>query len=241
MNDRMRRLIPVLTLAMMVTSKVPAVPSADAPVAPHLTAPVVLNEKAARGLLVYPVFPEYPPVAKINYLQGKARLQVMVSQKGKVTAAHILKGNPILAASALKAVRKWLYRPLQTALGPTEFQADVAVKFTLQYRNNRLLPPKAEQDLTRQIRAPEIVEKRGVPQPSSAVRLRVLVNEEGCAVDYELLSGQTSAFGEARQVVDGWRFLPARWGTIAVPWYLEVDVPGGCSFLSATGPEVSSQ
>ena len=241
MNNRMRRLIPVFTLGMMVTSNVAALFSAEVPVTPHLTAPVVLNGKAARGLLVSPVFPEYPPVAKINYIQGKVRLHVQVSQEGKVTAAHILKGNPILAASALKAVRKWLYRPFQTASGPAEFQADVEVKFALQYRKNRLIPPKAEQDFTRQIRAPEIVGKPDVPRPSSAVRLRVLVNEEGCAVDYELLSGQTSAFGEARQVVDGWKFRPARWGTLAVPWYLEVDVPGGDSFLSATGPEVGSR
>ena len=241
MNNGMRRLIPVFTLVMMATSNVAVVHSEDAPVTPHLTAPVVLNEKAARGLLVSSVSPEYPPVAKLNYIEGKVCLRVQISQEGKVTAAHILKGNPILAASALKTVRKWLYRPFQSASGPAEFQADVEVNFALQYRKNGLVPPKAEQDLTRQIRAPEIVEKHDVPRPSSAVRLRVLVNEEGRAVDYELLSGQTSAFGEARQAVDSWKFLPARWGTIAVPWYLEVDVPGGYPFLSATGPEVGSQ
>lgn len=237
----MRRLIPVFTLVMMAMSNVAAVHSADGPVAPHLTAPVVLNEKAARGILVSPVFPEYPPVARLNYIQGKVRLQLLVSREGKVTAAHVVKGNPILAVSALKAVREWLYRPFQTASGPAEFLVAVEVKFALQYRKIRLFPPRAEQDFNRQVRAPEIVAKPDVPRPSSAVRLRVLVNEEGRPVDYELLSGQPLAFSKARQVVDGWKFRPARWGTLAVPWYLEVDVPGGDSFLSATGPEVGSR
>ena len=49
------------------------------------------------------------------------------------------------------------------------------------------------------------------------------------------------ALSEARQVVDGWTFRPASWGTLAVPWYLEVDVPGGDSFLSSTGTEVGSR
>ena len=146
-----------------------------------------------------------------------------------------------LVPLALKAVRKWLYRPFRTASGPAEFLTDVEFRFALQYRKINIIPPHAEDDFSRQIRAPEIIEKPEVPPLCSSVRLRVLVNEVGCAVDYELLSDQTSAFGEARQVVGGWKFLPARWGTIAVPWYLEVDVPGGDSFLFPTGPEVGGR
>jgi TonB family protein len=241
MNNGMRRLIPVYTLAMMAMSNVAAVLAAEAPAAPSLTEPVVLNEKTARDLLVSPVLPEYPPVAKLNYLQGRVRLAIVVSRLGKVASAHVVKGNALLAAAALKAVREWLYHPFQTASGPAEFLATVEVNFSLRSRKIRFFPPRAEQDFSRQVRAPEIVEKPGVPRPSSAVRLRVLVNEEGRPVDYELLSGQPLAFTEARQVVDGWKFRPASWGTLAVPWYLEVDVPGGDSLLSSTGPEVGSR
>jgi TonB family protein len=241
MNKGMRRLIPVCTLATMAMSNVAMVLAAEAPGASRLTEPVTLNEKSARGLLVSPVSPEYPPLAKINYIQGKVRLQLLVSREGKVVAAHVVKGNPLLAAPALKAVRAWLYRPLQTAAGPAEFLAPVEVEFALQYRKAGLFPPRAEQDFSRQVRAPEIVARPDGPQPSSAVRLRVLVNEEGRPVDYELLSGQPLAFDKARQVVDGWKFRPASWGTLAVPWYLEVDVPGGDSFRPSTGPEVGSR
>jgi TonB family protein len=241
MNNGMRRLIPVCTLAMTAMSSTAVVHAAEALAAPHLTEPVVLSEKSARNLLVSPVSPEYPPLARINYIQGKVRLQLLVSREGKVAAAHVVKGNPLLAAPALKAVREWLYRPFQTAAGPAEFMALVEVNFALQSRKVGLFPPRAEQDFSRQVRAPEIIAKPDVPQPSSAVRLRVLVNEEGRPVDYELLSGQALGFSKARQVVDGWKFRPARWGTLAVPWYLEVDVPGGDSFRPSTGPEVGSR
>ena len=241
MNNGMRRLIPVFTLAMLAMSNVADSLSGETPVAPHLPEPVVLNQENARDLLVIPVSPEYPPIAKINYIQGKVRLQVQVSQDGNVTRAHVLKGNAILAASVLEAVRKWRYRPFRTASGPAEFLTNVEVNFTLQSRKIKAMPPHAEEDLSRQIRVPEIIGKPDAPLPSSSVRMRVLVNEEGRAVDSELLSGPASTLSEARQVVDGWTFRPAHWGTLAVPWYLEVDVPGGESFRPSMGPEVGSR
>jgi TonB family protein len=241
MNDRPRRLIPVFTLVLMAMSDGAALFSAEALAAPRLAEPVVLDQKNARDLLVIPVSPEYPPIARINYLQGNVRLQVQVSQEGNVTSAHVLKGNAILAAAALEAVRKWRYRPFRTASGPAEFLTNVEVKFTLQSRKNKAMPPHAEEDLSRQIRVPEIIGKPDASLPSSSVRLRVLVNEEGRAVDSELLSGPASTLSEARQVVDSWTFRPAHWGALAVPWYLEVDVPAGESFHPSMGPEVGSR
>ena len=236
MSNWLRRRITVFAIAWVAMSNGAPLRSANAAVAPDLTAPVVLKVKTARGLLASPIFPVYPTVARLNYIQGKVCLHIQVSRAGKVTAAHVVKGNPLLAASALKAIYHWVYRPFQTASGPADFQADVVVKFALQYQKRRLLPPNAERDFSRQIRIPQVLRKPDAPQPSSTVHLRLLVNEEGSPVDYELISGQTSAFGEARQLVDSWKFLPARWGTIAVPWYLELDVPGGDSFFSSTVP-----
>jgi TonB family protein len=241
MSNWLRRSITVFAIAWVAMGNATPMLAADAAVAPDMTAPVVLKVKTARGLLASPTLPEYPTVARLNYIEGKVCLHVQVSQAGKVTAAHVVKGNALLAASALKAVRHWLYHPFQTATGPAGFQADVVVKFALQYHKKGFIPPNAERDFSRQIRIPQVLRKPDAPQPSSTVRLRVLVNEEGSPVDYELISGQTSAFGEARQLVDGWKFLPARWGTIAVPWYLELDVPGGDSFLSSTGPGTIAQ
>jgi TonB family protein len=234
MTSRIRRIITVLLLA---TGTATSLLAAEAPVVPRMTAPIAVDQKTARSLLVTPVVPEYPLVAKINYIQGKVFLQVLVSRAGTVRSAHVVKGDPILATSALKAIRQWRYRPFLTASGPTEFQSDVQVKFSLQGRKLKAVPPNPGQFLSRQVRLPEVLEKPVVTRPALPVRLRVLVNEEGRVVDAELISGQPSTFAEACQIVDRWKFRPARWGNIAIPWYVEVNVPGGASFLSSVGPE----
>jgi len=228
-------------MALIALGNLAVLFSAEVPVTRSQPAPVVLNGKAVRVLLMSPVLPEYPPVARLNYIQGKVRLQIRVSPQGKVTTTHILKGSPILAASALKAVRKWLYRPYRTAAGPAEFQADLQFAFVLQSRKAMQIPPHAEEDFTRQVRAPEMIGRPDSCPISSAVHMRVLVNEEGRAVDADLITGGSEAFSEARDLMDGWKFRPAHWGSLAVPWYLEIDVPGGVSLLTSTGPEAIAQ
>jgi TonB family protein len=230
-----------ITALMVATTPAASLLAAEAPAAPGTAEPVALNEKAASVLLANPVIPEYPPVAKINYIQGKVFLQVLVSRAGTVRTAHVLRGDPILATAALKAVRQWRYRPLLTASGPAEFLADVQVKFSLQGRRLKPMPPDPGKFLSRQVRVPEVVEKPAATPPAVPVRLRLLVNEEGRVVDAALLSGQPSAFAEACLIVDKWRFQPARWGAIPIPWYLEVNVPGGGSLLSSIDLEAGRQ
>lgn len=55
--------------------------------------------------------------------------------------------------------------------------------------------------------------------------MRVLVDDGGQAIDATLLEGHPSVFQAARKIVDGWKFRPARWGNLMVPWYVEVSVP----------------
>jgi hypothetical protein len=45
--------------------------------------------------------PEYPPIAKANYLQGNVDLELRVNGKGTVASAHVVAGNAILAVAAL--------------------------------------------------------------------------------------------------------------------------------------------
>jgi hypothetical protein len=87
------------------------------------------------------------------------------------------------------------------------------------------MPPQAEQDLDRQVRPPEIVVKSAGVVPAVPVRLRVLVGDDGRALDARLLTNSSSRFDDAWRQVKHWKFRPARWGSLAVPWYLDVEVP----------------
>ena len=187
--------------------------------------PVELNRKMASRLLVSQVTPEYPSIARVNYIRGQVRMLVTVTRSGRVSVAHVLQGHPFLAASALQAIRQWVYRPLVTASGPAEFQTTVDVNFTLRSIKADRLPPDPDQDLDRQVRPPEALEMSPGAISADGVRMRVLVNDRGRAIDATPLTGRPSLFRAARQRVEGWEFRPARWGNFKVPWYLDVTVP----------------
>jgi TonB family protein len=192
-----------------------------------LTTPgtVVLQSKTATKLLVDQERPEYPTLAKVNYIQGSVRLQVLVDPKGKVREAHVLKGHAFLAAAALKSIRHWVYRPYKTDTGPTDFSTFVDVNFALRIQKVNDLPPEPEDFLSRQVRPPAVLAASPAAPGATTLRLRVLVSAEGSAMDSKLIQGPPSLFGNARRSLERWTFQPARWGNHAVPWYMDVDVP----------------
>ena len=68
--------------------------------------------------------PAYPDVAAKLSLHGTVRLRIWVSPAGSVRRLEYIGGHPVLAESALKAVKNWKYEPL-----PQESVAIVEVKF----------------------------------------------------------------------------------------------------------------
>jgi TonB family protein len=188
--------------------------------------PMVLNSRQAARLLLSQVQPEYPAVAHTNYIQGPVQVELFVGSDGQVRTAHVLRGNALLAAAALKAVYHWIYRPCQTPEGPVPFRTQVKVLFNLRRNLDARYPVTPEQDLAARVTQPQVAADV-LPSSGPSVRLRVLVSDEGRAMDSMLVSGSTSLLALAQESVAKWRFEPARWGNLAVPWYLDVDVPVG--------------
>jgi TonB family protein len=65
------------------------------------------------------VEPDYPPVLRMRQIGGTVRLEVTITPQGTVESAKVLGGNPILAESAVTAVKKWKYMSAQTATTQT--------------------------------------------------------------------------------------------------------------------------
>jgi TonB family protein len=59
--------------------------------------------------LVTRVEPDYPPVLRMRQIGGTVKLQITIVASGAVESAKVLGGNPILAESAVTAVKKWKY------------------------------------------------------------------------------------------------------------------------------------
>jgi len=68
------------------------------------------GSKADRRLVTR-VEPDYPPVLKVRQIGGTVRLELTISPKGTVKSVSILGGNPVLAESAIAAVKHWIYAP----------------------------------------------------------------------------------------------------------------------------------
>lgn len=225
MADRLQRIAPGLRAVALVGlyAMVPARVEAQSVSLP--AAPPTLDHTAAANLIWTEVKPEYPPLAKLNYIQGRVRLRVLVSREGRVREAHVVHGHPFLAVSALEAVRRWLYHPLKAAWGPTEFMTVVEVNFSLRIKKIDLFPRDPERDLIRQVHPPHLLDRPLGQQLGSSVRVRVLVNDAGQVIDTQPLAGLAANFEAACRSVERWTFRPARWGALPVAWYMDVDVP----------------
>jgi len=199
------------------------VASAQMPANPHQLE--ILPPHKANKFLIKQHPPEYPAIAKLNYIQGEVRVQAIVDSGGEVAEAHVVKGHPFLAVAALKAIRNWLFKPARARPGPPAFQTIVDVKFALRTRKLNLFPQKPEKDLDRQVRPPELLEKPEYSDAAEKVRMRVLVSSEGRVLDAQPLLAWSNHSRYAERIVANWSFRPARWGAMPVPWYMEVDVP----------------
>ena len=72
-------------------------------------------QKIASGVIygyrIHHVDPEYPLLARKAKIQGPVVLSAVIDTKGKVTNLRVLSGHPLLAQSAVDAVKQWKYRP----------------------------------------------------------------------------------------------------------------------------------
>jgi protein TonB len=57
------------------------------------------------------VSPQYPDLARKMNITGTVKIEVVVSPNGTVKEARVVGGHPVLASSALDAVKKWRFEP----------------------------------------------------------------------------------------------------------------------------------
>jgi len=77
------------------------------------------------------VAPAYPPLARQARIQGMVVLKVQISKTGDVENIQLFSGHPMLAPSAIEAVKQWKYKPYLLNGEPIEVETNVTVNFTL--------------------------------------------------------------------------------------------------------------
>jgi TonB family protein len=91
---------------------------------------VRVREDFMRTLRDERVDPAYPQAALKTGAHGLVELHVKISQTGEVQSVQLISGDPVLAPSAIEAVKLWRYKPYLLNGEPVT----VFTKITLNYK-----------------------------------------------------------------------------------------------------------
>lgn len=90
-----------------------------------------VKPEQAEENLIKKVAPIYPPLAKQVRIQGKVKVQVVISKAGTVESVNVVSGHPLLVQAAVNAVKQWQYKPFLAEGQPITASTEVEVPFSL--------------------------------------------------------------------------------------------------------------
>jgi periplasmic protein TonB len=88
-----------------------------------------VSSGVADKLKIHDEQPHYPREAREKGIQGDVILQARIDTKGNLTSLIPVQGDPILAAAAVDAVKKWRYRPYLLNGEPVEVETTIKIRF----------------------------------------------------------------------------------------------------------------
>ncbi|HZS06810.1 MAG TPA: energy transducer TonB [Blastocatellia bacterium] len=77
------------------------------------------------------VQPAYPPDARAGGVAGEVRVQITVSEEGKVIEATAVSGPELLREAALEAAKQWLFEAPKLSGTPVRMRGVLTFRFTL--------------------------------------------------------------------------------------------------------------
>ena len=93
--------------------------------------PLHVSTGVSEGLLLTPIRPVYPAIARAAQIQGAVVLEATISKAGRIESLHVVSGPPMLQAAARDAVEVARYRPYLLNGEPVEVQTTIRVLFRL--------------------------------------------------------------------------------------------------------------
>jgi periplasmic protein TonB len=95
------------------------------------TALLHVSKGVSEGMLLAPIRPVYPVIAKAAGVQGTVVVEAVISRKGTIESLHVVSGPAMLQNAALDAIRQARYQPYRLNGEPTEVQTTITVNFRL--------------------------------------------------------------------------------------------------------------
>jgi len=94
-------------------------------------APPRISSGVSKGMLLAPIQPVYPAIARVARVQGAVVMEAVISKAGRIESLHAISGPQMLRTAALTAVEAARYRPYLLNGEPTEVQTTITVIFQL--------------------------------------------------------------------------------------------------------------
>ena len=175
------------------------------------------------------VEPDYPTAAKKAKLSGTVILKAVIGKDGKIKSLHVASStSPMFDEAALKAVRKWTYKPYLLNGDPTEVETNITINFSLDV--DPAPSPTPSPDPTAQtpspsasnsrpvvIRAGEVKMPAGTGNFNGTVQVSLIVGKDGVPKDVTVKRGLGLDYDQsAIAAVREYRLNPL--STMETPW-----------------------
>ena len=83
------------------------------------------------GLLITPIRPVYPAIAKAAGIQGTVVVEAVISRTGTIESLHVVSGPQMLREAAMEAIRTARYQPYRLNNEPIEIETKITVNFKI--------------------------------------------------------------------------------------------------------------
>ena len=100
---------------------------------PKPAGPVHVSSGVIAGLLLAPIAPTYPAIAKAARVEGTVVLTAVIGKDGRIRGLEVVSGPEMLRRAALDAVQAARYTPFALNGAPTEVVTTVSVVFRIDF------------------------------------------------------------------------------------------------------------
>jgi len=163
--------------------------------------------------------PVYPKEAKKKHLEGPVLVQFEVDETGNVVGAESKSGDPILAAAALDAIKKWKFKPFLRDGKAIRIRGEMPFMFgTGKYEIETTGPDGNPRRMVVEAGVSEglLVHRVNPEYPSiarasrvqGAVVMKAVIGTDGSVKDIQVVSGHKMLIDAAVDAVKQWKYKP---------------------------------
>jgi protein TonB len=93
--------------------------------------PMRVSAGVIAGMLIAPIQPVYPAIAKAAHIEGTVIVEAVISKAGRIESLNVVSGPQMLQRAAIEAIQAARYQPYKLNGEPIEVQTSITVNFRL--------------------------------------------------------------------------------------------------------------